>query len=63
MENNTRKGITKKNILEILINKMRLFAISLFNKHLINRKSRIGNDYDSFAMLYAPITQCRYNRS
>jgi len=34
-------------IMEVFINKMRLFSISLFYKHLINRKSRIGNDLET----------------
>jgi len=34
-------------IMESFINKMRLFSISLFYKHLTNRKSRIGNDLET----------------
>jgi len=44
-------------IMETFIKKMRLFAISLFDKHLINRKSRMGNDLETsetlwFALLF-----------
>ena len=44
-------------IMEVFIKKMRLFAISLFDKHLINRKSRMGNDLETsetlwFALLF-----------
>ncbi|MDH6354580.1 hypothetical protein M2132_000908 [Dysgonomonas sp. PH5-45] len=38
-------------IMEVFINKMRLFAITLIYKHLINRKSRIGNDLETSELL------------
>lgn len=38
-------------IMEAFIKKMRLFYISLFYKHLINRKSRIGNDLETSELL------------
>lgn len=38
-------------IMEAFIKKMRLFAILLYNKHLINRKSRIGNDLETSEVL------------
>lgn len=36
---------------EISINKMHLFAISLFNRYLTIRKSRIGNDLETSEIL------------
>lgn len=38
-------------IMEAFIKKMRLFAILLYNKHLTNRKSRIGNDLETSEVL------------
>lgn len=40
-------------IMEVFINKMRLFAILLSDKHLINRKSRIGNDLETSEIPYS----------
>ena len=34
-------------IMEAFINKMRILDISLYNRHLTNRKSRIGNDLET----------------
>ena len=39
-------------IMETFISKMRLFCILLYNKHLINRKSRIGNDLETSETLW-----------
>ena len=41
--------------MEIFINKMRLFAILLFYKHLINRKSRIGNNLETSETLWSSL--------
>lgn len=38
-------------IMETFINKMRLFAISLYSKYLNNRKSKIGNDLETSEVL------------
>jgi hypothetical protein len=37
--------------MKVFINKMRLFYILLYNKHLTNRKSRIGNDLETSEQL------------
>lgn len=38
-------------LMKDFVNKMRLFAISLFDRHLIDRKSRIGNDLETSEVL------------
>ncbi|MDL2265776.1 hypothetical protein LJC57_08470 [Parabacteroides sp. OttesenSCG-928-G07] len=43
--------VNNASLVKVVIKKMRLFYISLFYKHLINRKSRIGNDLETSELL------------
>lgn len=48
-----RLALLSELLMKRFINKMRFLSISLFNRHLANRKSRIGNDLETSEVLRA----------